>query len=57
VAADSEVVFRTAAVFVADVTLAHIASQDDDFLGRMKYACFTKTHVSPYSSSRGAAGL
>jgi hypothetical protein len=51
------VVFRTAAVFVADVTLAHVASQDDDFLGRMKYACFTKTHVSPYSSSRGAAGL
>jgi hypothetical protein len=56
-AADPEVVFRTATVFVAYVALTHIASQNDYGLRRMEYACFTKTHVSPYSSSPGAAGL
>jgi hypothetical protein len=45
-AADSEVVFRTAAIFVADVALAHIAGQDDHFFGRMEYACFAEAHVS-----------
>jgi hypothetical protein len=57
VAAESEVLFGAAAVLVADVALAHIAGQYFDFLRRMKYASFAKTHASPYRRSPIAAGL
>ncbi len=38
--------FRPAAIFVADVALAYIAGQDDHFFGGVEYACFAEAHVS-----------
>jgi hypothetical protein len=45
-AAQLEMVLWTSAIFISDVALAYIACEYDDFLGRMKYACFAITHGS-----------
>jgi hypothetical protein len=47
VAAYSEVLVRTAAVLVANVTLAHIACHDKDFHGWVKETCLAPRHDVP----------
>lgn len=49
-AAQLEVIFWTTAIFVADVTLANIAREYDDFLGIVKNACLAMAHDTPYSN-------
>jgi hypothetical protein len=57
VATQLEMIFRTTAVFVADVAFANIACKYDNFLRRMENACLTMTHDTPYNSSRDVAAL
>ena len=49
-AAQLEVIFWTTAIFVADVALANIAREYDDFLRIAKNACLAMTHDTPYSN-------
>jgi hypothetical protein len=46
IATELEVIPRAAAIFVADVALAYVASQYHYFLWGMKCACFAITHDS-----------
>jgi hypothetical protein len=44
-----EVILWAAAICVADVALADIAREDDDFLRVAENACLAETHATPYS--------
>lgn len=56
-AAQFEVILWATPIFVADVTLANIASEDDDFLRLVENACLAITHGTTYSNCRDAACL
>ena len=56
-AAQLEVILGATAILVADVTLANIARENDDFLRIVKNACLAMAHGTPYSNSRNPALL
>ena len=56
-AAQLEVILWTTAIFVADITLANIACEYDDFFRIVKDACLAMTHGSPYSNRRSRGCL
>lgn len=47
-----KVLARTAPILVADVTLAHITCQHEDFHCRMEESRLTQSHVSPKAAER-----
>src|ERR1700722_16181044 len=51
-AAHSKVLVWTASVLVADIALAYITGQDEDFFGRTQQPCLTPSHHFPQSRSR-----